>query len=629
MIRFARIAVLLCLPALLGAQVLNNASLNGRYHFVHLLVSVSLAGEATNVRNLGGSMTFDGNGGFTFQGQMGSGSGAPAAASGAGVYTVTSSGFVTLSNPIVGSLVINARLGAESEIVVGSSTEATDGSYDLFVAARAPSGGVTNAALSGNYTGGSLWFPNGRDTALKTALVSLSADGQGRFPTGTVTGHAADQNDVGAQQALVNSTYALNGDGSGTAEFGAGASLFGGSRAIFVSANGSYLIGYSTAAGGRDIFLAVKNFSASANDASWNDSYWVAELNIDAERNIYTTAAGAVRSNGQGVALFSERSRVDLTPLDFTGINAYRVNANSTGFLGGFLAPDVTNFVIGAPLGAVQSPGTLVSAEVDVAGLSFPEHGIAFGVRMPALTGGGTFLSPLGVVSGASFSPPTYPISGGSVVSLFGSGLTPASRLASSVPLPTSLEGVSVTIEGRLAPLFSVTTTPNFDQINLQVPFATSGDTATVVVNNNGTASNSVVVPVGASSPGIFSVQQTGIGPGTITHADFRLVTPQNPAAPGETVIIFMTGLGALNPAFPDGAAGPSSPLSRITDPNLQVLFNNEAGSVQFAGAAPTFVGLYQINVVIPNPVVGGNAVPVAISTSNAFADVVDIAIGF
>ena len=114
------------------------------------------------------------------------------------------------------------------------------------------------------------------------------------------------------------------------------------------------------------------------------------------------------------------------------------------------------------------------------------------------------------------------------------------------MPLPTSLAGVSVTVNGVLAPLLTVTKTANFDQINLQVPFATSGQNATIVVNNNGDLSNEVRVPVAASSPGIFSVSQSGIGPGTVTHANFQLVTEQNPAAPGETVNIFLTGLGAL-----------------------------------------------------------------------------------
>jgi uncharacterized protein (TIGR03437 family) len=94
-------------------------------------------------------------------------------------------------------------------------------------------------------------------------------------------------------------------------------------------------------------------------------------------------------------------------------------------------------------------------------------------------------------------------------------------------------------------------------------------------------------------------------------------------------VIIFLTGMGAVNPPFPDGAPGPLDPLSYTTDPNQSVQFGGEAGDILFSGAAPTFVGLYQMNVQIPTTVFAGPAVPVALGTSNAFVDFVDIAIGF
>ena len=63
------------------------------------------------------------------------------------------------------------------------------------------------------------------------------------------------------------------------------------------------------------------------------------------------------------------------------------------------------------------------------------------------------------------------------------------------------------------------------------------------------------------------SVQQTGIGPGVFTHADFKLITEANPVLPGETIIIFLTGVGALNPPIADGSPGPvdRSPLDQLT----------------------------------------------------------------
>ena len=639
--------ILACLvPFGANGQVLDNSALNGKYYFVHILAQVS--GGTASARNLGGSITFDSNGGFSFDGELGAGAGAPQAASGSGSYSVAENGFVTFTNPISNSLEINGRLGVSSEVLIGASTEAIDGSYDLFVAIKAPTGGVSDTTLNGAYTGGTLCFPDGSENALKTALISFSADGNGNFTSASATGHAADQQDINDQQGIGNATYSLTGDGSGTASLGLSSTLFFGNRNIFTSADGNYLIGYSTESGGREIFLATRNFSSSADDSDWVDNYWIAEIVIDtgfdSASNSHASASGALRSNGAGAVSISERLRFDFEAVDFSGVNFYSINSDGTGFLGGFLEPGVVNMAIGAPstgqAQALKTPATgqpgvreqggpvpqaFVGATIGGEGQISTQHGIFFGVRVPEITGQGVFLAPLGVLNAASFAPPTYPISGGTLLSLFGSGLAPSEATAETTPLPTSLAGISVTINRVLAPLFFVSA----GQINLQTPFSTSGTSATIVVNNNGELSNEVVVPVDASSPGIFSVEETGIGPGVLTHADFRLITEANPALPGETIVIFLTGVGALNPPVVDGAPGPADPLSFTTDPNVAVLFGGEEGRIFFSGAAPFFVGLYQINVTIPDTVFPGPAVPVAIATSNAFSDFVDVTIGF
>ena len=89
---------------------------------------------------------------------------------------------------------------------------------------------------------------------------------------------------------------------------------------------------------------------------------------------------------------------------------------------------------------------------------------------------------------------------------------------------------------------------------------------------------------------------------------------------------LFLTGMGAVDPAFPDGAIAPVSPLSETVDQNVQVIFAGVAGDVLFSGAAPNFVGLYQLNVQVPTTGFTGT-IGVAIQTSNAFTDFVDIAV--
>ena len=575
-------------------------------------------------------MTFDGAGGYTYHGLIGSGADAALAAEGAGNYAVDTNAFAILTNPIESSLGINARIGAGAEIVLGSSTETGDGSYDLFVAVRAPTMTVGNATVIGNYALATLALPDGSDDAITTSFALLTADGQGGFPAADAIGHSALFDDVNFTENLPNVTYGVNADGSGTLSLGADADLLAGDRDIFVSSMGNYLIGFSTAEGARDILLGVKNPEVTVDDSSWEGSYWIAELvierGIDSQGlvNSYTSAVGGILPNGRAAATLSERQRFDLFPLDFGALQVYRIDSDGSGHLAAFQDSFVTNMALGPSAGGVPPAflGAQVLANTDLSVL----HGVFFGIRMPEPTGAGVFLSPLGVVSAASFAPPTYPVSAGSLVSLFGSGLAAEEELAEVVPLPTDLVGVSVLVDNTPAPLLFV----SGRQINLQIPFGVSGNSAEIVVNNRGVTSNVVAVPVGLTSPGIFSRSRTGLGPGTITHADFRPVTADDPAAPGETVVIFLTGLGAVDPPIADGAPGPpAEPFARVVDPNLQVLFGGEVGEILFSGAVPGFAALYQVNVTIPSPVIAGEAIPVAIFTTNAFSCFTDISIGF
>ena len=287
---------------------------------------------------------------------------------------------------------------------------------------------------------------------------------------------------------------------------------------------------------------------------------------------------------------------------------------------------------LGAPStakGAAGVPQAAVGAQVNALTATSFFHGLFIAIRMPALTGEGVFLNPLGVVNGASFAPPTYPIAAGTLVALVGTGLSTTTTGALVSPLPTILNNVSVTINGVPAPLFFVAP----GAIRAQVPFATTGSTATIVVTNNGVASNSVQVPLAATSPGIFSLSQNGLGAGIIVDSfTFEAISPENPASEGDFVSIFLTGLGDVSPPLADGFPAPAAePLARATDLGIQVIFGfvPRAGTVVYAGGAPNFVSLYQINVTVPALNIVGPAVPVALVTSNGWSDFVTIAIEF
>ncbi len=615
-----------------GAQPFTNASLSGKHHFVELQVTTWM-GAVVDARNLGGAITFSGDGTYSFTGKLGVGSGAPAASSGSGTYSVSGPGSVTMSDPIQSTVQLNARINAEGVLVLGASTEATENTCNIFVAVKAPTAGVTNAVLNGAYTGATVQFPSGSSAAMKSAVMSLAANGRGQFTRVGITGHANDGGGRNVTQEITNATYDIGSDGTGSASFGSTAALFSGARDLFVSQDGNFVLGVPAASGGRDIFIATKNFSATASASSLNGRYWIAELTATqpgwlSPQFSFSCASGALNAFGDGRVALSQRLLLDTRPLDFTGVNSYSVSADGTGLL----APQVTqggsNMALGvaAMVGGTPRPGTLVGAQVGAVGATTGEYGIFFAVRAPTFASSGLFLDPNGIVNGASFAPTPNPVAPGMMASLFGANLAPREGRATSLPLPATLEGVSVTVNDVAAPLFYVSA----GQVNFQVPFGLTGNTARVVLANSVARTTGVTVLLASTSPGILSYADA-VSPnrGIIVHGDYSLVTPQNPARPGETVVIYLTGLGELRPAVATGAGHPVSPLASAVDRWIQAVFGGEAAtSAPFVGGAPFFAGLNQINVVIPSTVSSGD-IPVAIATRNAFADLVDIAIRF
>jgi minor extracellular serine protease Vpr len=86
-------------------------------------------------------------------------------------------------------------------------------------------------------------------------------------------------------------------------------------------------------------------------------------------------------------------------------------------------------------------------------------------------------------------------------------------------------------------------------------------------------------------------------------------------------------GLGAVGNQPADGAASPSNPLAHTTT-LAQVSIGGVQTAASFSGLAPGFVGLYQVNVLVPASVAAGSAVPVAVSIGGATSNTVTIAVG-
>ena len=183
------------------------------------------------------------------------------------------------------------------------------------------------------------------------------------------------------------------------------------------------------------------------------------------------------------------------------------------------------------------------------------------------------------VLNAASYERPVAP---GGIVTLFGSDLAASAAFSNALPLPTNLGGVQVTFDGVVAPIYSVS--PTFIQV--QAPLEIAARIVAVQVERDGMASTPFTVEIADAAPGIFSVNGKGTGQGLI-YVNGQLADFNSGAAFGDVVVIYATGLGATDPA------------GRCVSPASVVIAGREA-EVLYAGLTGGFVGLYQVNVILP-----------------------------
>ena len=204
-------------------------------------------------------------------------------------------------------------------------------------------------------------------------------------------------------------------------------------------------------------------------------------------------------------------------------------------------------------------------------------------------------ISPGGAVNAASFTAKVAP---GSLFSIFGSDLALVTDSAKSLPLSTSLSGTSVTVGGKSAPLVFVSP----GQINAQVPYeVTEADNVPVLVTVNGVSSLAATVSVIPAAPGIFQFGNKHV---VMQNDDYTVNDTGNPAKAGSYVVAYLTGLGRLDNPVATGSSAASEPLSRPRA-SVSVTIGGQPVDIAFAGLAPGFVGLAQINLKTPNLAAG------------------------
>ena len=198
---------------------------------------------------------------------------------------------------------------------------------------------------------------------------------------------------------------------------------------------------------------------------------------------------------------------------------------------------------------------------------------------------------PGGVVNAASFTAKVAP---GALFSIFGTDLATAQDSARSLPLETNINGTTVTVGGKPAPLVFVSA----GQINAQIPYELNdGDNVPVIVTTHGVSSAAGAVSIVSAAPGVF---QYGEKRAVVQNDDYSLNGAASPAKAGSYVVVYITGTGRLdNPVATGGPAG-GDPLSRPRA-SVSATIGGQLAEIAFAGLTPGFVGLGQVNLKIPN----------------------------
>lgn len=241
-----------------------------------------------------------------------------------------------------------------------------------------------------------------------------------------------------------------------------------------------------------------------------------------------------------------------------------------------------------------------------------------------------TQTSPITVANSANYAPGV--VSFDSIASVFGSFQTQDGQPGTATPgapLPTTLKGVSVTLNGIAAPLFYVSNT----QVNFLVPPGDGGGQASVVVTSSNGTTRTGSVSIVSASPGIFTLDASGRGTAaaltttdgvnyqSIANPDGseRAVDPGTTARP-TYLVLYATGVRRATAANPNDANGVAE--------SVTALVQGIPATVTYAGPAPNFAGADQLNIIIPPELAGLGQLNVRLIVNGRSSNTVTFTIG-
>ena len=556
-----------------------NSLLKGTYYFRYVAWQGQY--DATNNLQYGltvyGNITFS-NGAYTLTGAQeydsGSEAGQPWFVS--GTYSLGANGFGILSSLFSQYDYVNI-LVSQSGILVGSSRTTSTNYNDLLIAA--PLTSAVTTPFDGAYSMIGMDDPTLSVGDTRCYRMSLTFGA----PAASLTGYFATKGNAAATQSFSDIGFSYSNSaaivkfGPELSTFNVGTDLMNGTKYFYMSPDRRFVFGGSP--NGWDFIVGVRQSSATVEGEYFRAGFGQDDspAMADSYANL-TSWYGALDVLASG-ELLGHRRILQISPksvrdYDLTYSDALSGNPGSLS--------DSFNQYSFSDDGAVGvgfeglGSGQTLGLEVLVAAPATPPPD-------------GPYIYPTGVMNAGSAAPFTASWAPGELVSIFGINL--ASTTAIDATLPVALGQVQVLVNGSPAHIYSVSST----QINAVIPVNVSPSTAPVAslqVMNGNAASNTVYNYLNQTQPGVFN----GTGPAAaIQHLDYSLVTSANPAKPGETLAVYLTGLGAID------AQG--NALNSIS-----ATIGGEPAAVIFAGSPSALGGGYQVNLTLPGGVSPGNA---------------------
>ena len=571
-----------------------NGMLNGTYYFRHVTYEISNAGTGAlyDAFSVYGTVTFSGTAPGTYSmaatasegrtGQFGS-------ITVNGTYSIAASGQGFLSNPLFSGDSIYGLVNGQG-IFVGSSTDNLNGNNDVFIAAPLANNPAPSlSTFKGSYSLAYIDLSSGTPVSTVGGILQMNPDGAGNVGTVGFAGYVGQS--AKGVQSLPNVKYIFSGGAAVVTFPNSNTALLTGQYYLYFSPDGNFVFGGSpySSPNPYNLFVGVRTGTGTPN---LSGLYYEAGL----DQNESTLSAGyasldsfygSLSANGGNIVGHQRLLDVfNSSASNYTYSDTYTVPAN-----GAYSSP-VMNYVVGGGIRIGSGIG--------------PFLGISVALQAPSMSGSlsttGVFLNPQGIVNAGSSAPFTAGLAPGELLTLYGANLAPALQVASAIPFPTTLGKVQVTVNNIPAPIYYVTPTV----LAAIVPYGVTGSIATVQVFNDNVASNTVTALVSKTAPGVLTQLQNGLGYGDIVHQDGTLVNAKNPAQIGETVLVFVTGLGAVSPTIVDGDAGPTTQLAQATN-TIAAYIGGVQATVSYAGLAPQLAGLYQINLTVPAGVTAGD----------------------